>query len=776
MKGRHALSHAPRGHWLLVILVISVMVSALLFEGWTHHEVDASRARLACTRPVPKAVDEGGPVLRFSGDRVTSAGMPTHTVALTFDGGPDPVWTPRLLDLVRGHRAHATFFLDGSQVARYPELVRQILAEGNEIGSHTYSGDALGPASGTRSRLELSLTQRVLAGAAGVRTALLRMPGTTTVDTLCGAEWKAATRAAADGYVLVAADHPSRKPARGAIRQLSHDGLGYGETERLLRGHPADVFTTVTDGLGRPPANTPASASERREGTALIWAGDAGQALASGITWALLAVGTLVAFRLLMLTLLSRIHVRRIDRALTGPVHARPNVVTDPVTVLVPAYNEEAGIESTLRSLLASTHPHLQIVVIDDGSTDRTAAVAEGIGDPRVTVLRRPHSGKAAALNHGLAWAMHDIVVMVDADTVFEPDAVYQLIQPLANPAVGAVSGNTKVGNRRRMLARWQHLEYVFGFNLDRRMLDVLECMPTVPGAISAFRRKALIDVGGVSEDTLAEDTDLTMALWRAGWRAVYEESAIAWTEVPVSPRHLWRQRYRWCYGTLQAVCKHRHALVERGPAGRFGRRGLTYLTLFQIVLPLFGPVVDVFALYGALFRNPVQAAALWLGFLAMEMFCAGYALRLDGEPVRALWAVPFQLFVYRQLTYLVVIQSLVTLLIGRRLKWQRLNRAGTADQESGAATGRTGTVGAADVDVDVASVTIARVQGRAPGPGPGGDRHRISLRPVEFTRTGNGRPATGVPTADCSVRPRADRMSGLLSSSEKSTSKGYGA
>jgi cellulose synthase/poly-beta-1,6-N-acetylglucosamine synthase-like glycosyltransferase len=326
----------------------------------------------------------------------------------------------------------------------------------------------------------------------------------------------------------------------------------------------------------------------------------------------------------------------------------------------------------------------LQIIVIDDGSTDRTADIAEGIGDPRVQVIRKVNEGKAAALNTGLAHTRHDIVVMVDADTVFEPDAIGRLIQSLAHPAVGAVSGNAKVGNRRRLLAKWQHLEYCFGFNLDRRMFEVLECMPTVPGAIGAFRRDALMGVGGVSEDTLAEDTDLTMALWRAGWRVVYQESAVAWTEVPTSLRQLWRQRYRWCFGTLQAMWKHRRAAVELGSAGRFGRRGLSYLLLFQVTLPLIAPIVDLFALYGVLFLSPVQSVGVWLSFLGVQLICAGYALRLDGERVRALWSMPFQLFVYRQLMYLVVIQSVFAALIGTRLKWHRMQRSGTAAQELG--------------------------------------------------------------------------------------------
>ncbi|WP_367322482.1 bifunctional polysaccharide deacetylase/glycosyltransferase family 2 protein [Streptomyces sp. HUAS ZL42] len=682
VRRRHARSREPRGHWRLLALTLPLVFVALLFEGWTIHEVDAAKSRIPCTRPAPRAVDESGPVLRrISGDDVKSSAMPARTVALTFDGGPDPVWTPRLLDLLREHQAHATFFLFGAQAARHPQLVRRILDEGHEIGSNTYTGADLGSSSRVRAAMELTLTQKTLAGSAGIRTSLLRMPMTTQVDTLCGAEWTAARRAAADGYVLVAADRPDRDPAYGMVRQFSQTDLAYQETKDLLGNRHADRFTTVTDALRMPPADTHVSTAERWQGKALIWTATAGHAFTNAMTWVLLALGLLGVLRLVMLTVFARAHVRRLTRLRPGAPWLRE--VNAPVTVLVPAYNEEAGIESTVHSLLASTHPYLEVIVIDDGSTDQTADLATWIDDPRVRVIRQPNSGKAAALNTGLAQASYDVVVMVDADTVFEPDALYRLIQPLAHPAVGAVSGNTKVGNRRGLLGRWQHLEYVFGFNLDRRMFEVLECMPTVPGAIGAFRRDALMGVGGVSEDTLAEDTDLTMALWRAGWRVVYEESAIAWTEVPTSLRQLWRQRYRWCYGTLQAMWKHRGAVLEVGTAGRFARRGLTYLTLFQVCLPLIAPVIDLFALYGALFSDPVQSLGIWLAFLVIQLICAGYALRLDGEKLRALWSMPFQIFVYRQLMYLVVIQSVFAFLGGTRLKWHRMQRSGTAaDQQ----------------------------------------------------------------------------------------------
>ncbi|MEU7657876.1 glycosyltransferase [Streptomyces lincolnensis] len=658
------------------------MFAVLLFEGWTDHEVDAAKSRSPCTEPAPDAVAYGdGPVVGINSGGIQTASMPARTVALTFDGGPDPVWTPRLLDLLRRHQARATFFLFGSQAARHPELVRRIRAEGHEIGSNTYTGAALGEASAPRFSSELDLTQAALAGAADLNTTLLRMPRTTSPDTLCGKEWQAARQATARGYVLVAADKASRKPAQGLVRQFSQTATAYQKTAKLLTARGVDRFTTVSDGLDLTPY-TPVSTLARWEGTALIGVTGLGRTFSGAMTWVLGIAGGLGVLRLALLAVFARAHVRRLERFRPGAPWMRE--VTEPVTVLVPAYNEEAGIASTVHSLLDSTHRHLQIVVIDDGSTDRTAEIAAGISDPRVEVIRTPNGGKATALNTGLAHARYEIVVMVDADTVFEPDAVHQLVQPLAHPAVGAVSGNTKVGNRRGLLATWQHLEYCFGFNLDRRMFEVLECITTVPGAIGAFRRDALLGVGGIGDDTLAEDTDLTMALWRAGWRVLYEESAVAWTEVPTSLRQLWRQRYRWCYGTIQAMWKHRGAVLDVGTSGRFGRRGLTYLALFQVLLPLLAPVIDVYALYGVLFRDPWQSAGVWFAFLGVQLASAAYALRLDGERRRTLWSMPLQILVYRQLMYLVVIQSVVALLFGSRLTWQRMKRSGSAAEQIG--------------------------------------------------------------------------------------------
>jgi cellulose synthase/poly-beta-1,6-N-acetylglucosamine synthase-like glycosyltransferase len=210
-------------------------------------------------------------------------------------------------------------------------------------------------------------------------------------------------------------------------------------------------------------------------------------------------------------------------------------------------------------------------------------------------------------------------------------------------------------------------------------MFDILECMPTIPGAIGAFRRQALVDADGVSSQTLAEDTDLTMAILRAGWRVVYAENAIAWTEAPATLRQLWRQRYRWCYGTMQAMWKHRRSLIERGTAGRLGRRGLPYLAVFQVVLPLAAPAVDIYAVFGLIFLPGIKIALVWCAMLALQAFTAGYALRLERERYGPLWSLPFQQVVYRQFMYLVVVQSIVTAVVGSRLRWHRMVRTGEA-------------------------------------------------------------------------------------------------
>jgi cellulose synthase/poly-beta-1,6-N-acetylglucosamine synthase-like glycosyltransferase len=579
------------------------------------------------------------------------------------------------------------------------------------VGSHTYTHANLG-ASGWREGLELTLTQNALAGAAGIRTRLLRMPFSSQPDALSAADWRAAREAGDDGYLVVLADLDTRDWARpgvgrivaaamprghrGAIVMLHDSGGNRSETVAALpliitRLHARGYrFTTVTRGLGLPAGDVPATGRQRLVGEVLVWTQQAADRGVGLLAVLLVIASVLIVVRLFLLVGFAAAHHRRYGRApVPGSAAGSRRVggtawpLASPgrapgVSVVIPAYNEAAGIAAAVRSMTASSYPGpVEVVVVDDGSSDGTAGLVRGLGLPGVTLISQPNAGKPAALNRGIAAARYGILVLVDGDTVFPPDTIGRLVGPLRDRRVGAVSGNTKVGNRAGILGRWQHLEYVMGFNLDRRMFDMLGAIPTIPGAIGAFRREALAAVGGLSAETLAEDTDLTMALCRSPWRVVYEPGAVAWTEAPASLRQLWRQRYRWCYGTMQAMWKHKHAVVEPGSSGRLGRRCLIYLAVFHVVLPLLAPVVDVFSLYGLVFLNPLSVALFWLAFALMQTLACGYALWLDRERPGTLWVLPLQQVVYRQLLYLVTIHSVITALLGTRQRWQVIQRIG---------------------------------------------------------------------------------------------------
>ncbi|GHB32060.1 hypothetical protein GCM10010306_026550 [Streptomyces umbrinus] len=675
----------------------------LLLHGYVHGDFGADRRvhpPVSADR-VPGEVLRGGPVVDASGSRVHSYRVPDHVVALTFDDGPDPTWTPRVLDVLDRHGVDATFFVVGSAAAREPGLVRELAASGHEVGLHTFTHPDLVYQSPSRLERELAQTQLALAGSAGVHSTLFRPPYSSRAADLDNLSWPVVQRLGEKGYIASFVDVDSedwRRPGadaiadrvtrpltgRGAVVLLHDSGGDRSQTVRALdrlipelksRGYR---FTTVTGALGADSAQHPVHGAELWSGRVFVAAVTVADGVVPVLAALLAVVGALMLTRFAVMFLLARRHAR----VRGSPDFSWGPEVTEPVSVVIPAYNERECITQTVLSVVRSTHP-VEVVVVDDGSTDGTAGIVRALALPDVRVVEQPNRGKSAALNTGVAYASHDLIVMMDGDTVFEPGTVHQLVQPFARPRVGAVAGNTKVGNRGRLLGVWQHLEYVMGLNLDRRMYDLLRCIPTVPGAVGAFRRTALRHVGGMSDDTLAEDTDITMALHRGGWDVVYEERARGWTEAPGSIGQLWRQRYRWSYGTLQAMWKHRRAVVERGHAGHFGRYGLVLVVLFTVLIPLLAPLIDLFLLYGLLFQNPVHTALAWGGLLGVQALCAGYALRLDGEKLRVLWALPLQQIVYRQLLYLVLLQSSVTAVTGGRLRWHKLRRIGRMNAPS---------------------------------------------------------------------------------------------
>jgi cellulose synthase/poly-beta-1,6-N-acetylglucosamine synthase-like glycosyltransferase/peptidoglycan/xylan/chitin deacetylase (PgdA/CDA1 family) len=688
---------SPPGHWRLFALCLFVVCVVLLFEGIATHTIGAT----AEPRPEPGAsapLLHERPILAANGNRLVSDQPPPgRRVALTFDDGPDARWTPRIAATLRAAHVPATFFVVGSQAARHPDLLRRLAADGFELGDHTFTHASLTQGAEWRRRLELQLTESVLAGVTRHYARFVRPPYSATPDAVSPAQEQALARLAGRRYLIALSDFDSEDWQRRGVRSivqhatppgttggivLMHDGGGdRSQTLAALRELIPRLrargfrFVKLSDlaGLRAAVVAPPATRLERLRGRAFEASVGVAFALIEFFSALLLAIGVLVALRALLLVVLAAHHTRT-----TRGREPLADAALPSVTVVVPAFNEEVGIERSVRSLVASDYPDYDVIVVDDGSADQTAAIVESLKLDRVRLVRQDNGGKPAALNTGVRFSDAEVIVMVDGDTLFESGTLRHLIAPMADPAVGAVSGNTKVGNRRGLLGRWQHIEYVMGFNLDRRMYEVLQCTPTVPGAIGAFRRDVLDEVAGVPGDTLAEDTDLTLAIGRTGRRVVYAEDARAWTEAPSTLSALWRQRYRWSFGTMQAVWKHRAAIWTRDPAQRrIGRRALPYMFLFQIVLPVVAPLIDLFALYGILFTDPVRVIGAWLAFNGVQLGIALFAFRLDRESWRPLWALPLQQFVYRQLMYLVIIESTVSAVQGLSRGWRQLPRTG---------------------------------------------------------------------------------------------------
>ncbi|MFJ9898587.1 bifunctional polysaccharide deacetylase/glycosyltransferase family 2 protein [Streptomyces sp. NPDC091280] len=792
--GKAAALQRPRV--ILALLLLLGLTCVMLLDGYLRAEVGGDqRVRDgASASKVPDKVLNGGPILTFRDGKPVTQSIPKKTIVLTFDDGPNPTYTPTVLKILQKYDVPGTFFLVGSMVSRYPDIVKQMVAQGNEVGIHTFTHVDLSYQSDARVKREMEQTQLALAGAAGITTTLFRAPYSSETDAIDNYSYPVYKKLGASGYTSVFVDTDSddwKQPGVAKIIKwatpsgtsgssvLFHDAGGVrSQTMKALPKYIEKMkakgytFTTVSGAIaknasaqraangtgagtgagaaagsgtgtveaGAQPSAAPSAAPSVNadgsapgsstsgggtsggqtvgsavggtggtrsgtrgisvqqgahreatgmtlyEGKALIYAVTVAEWVVPGLAAGLTVVGVAVMGRFGMMLVLARRHYRQRNkrRFSWGPT------VTRPVTVIVPAYNEKECIANTLESLAKSTHP-IEIIVVDDGSSDGTSEIAReaarSFGMTNVRVIRQENAGKPAALNNGVRSASYDIVVMMDGDTVFEPDTVRQLVQPFADPEVGAVAGNAKVGNRNTVIGAWQHIEYVMGFNLDRRMYDLLRCMPTIPGAIGAFRRDAVLQVGGMSEDTLAEDTDITIAMHRQGWRVVYQEHARAWTEAPASLKQLWSQRYRWSYGTMQALWKHRKSLTDKGPSGRFGRVGMPLVVIFQIITPVFAPLIDVFTVYSMIFVDFWASLAMWFAVLAIQLLCAAYAFRLDREKYRYLLMMPLQQLAYRQMMYLVLIHSSITALTGGRLRWQKLKRTGEVGTPAGASS-----------------------------------------------------------------------------------------
>ncbi len=632
---------------------------------------------------------------------VKKYGKKDSVVALTFDDGPDARYTPRILDILNAAGIKATFFVIGVNVENNVSLLKRMYDMGEEIGNHSFTHPNLAEVPAERTVVELQATRRIIESITGHTTILFRPPYNADSEPESMEELLPVEIGKRENYYTVAESvdpqdwEPGVSPDTILSRIIQQQQLGNivllhdagGDREATVKILPSIIqhyramgykFVTVSELMGKT----------RDEVMPPVVGRD--QLLLTQFNWFVVVVifwsGRLLFWLFLMGIVLS------IGRTLlTGGLAAmqkralrercaRPRSEALSTSVIVPAHNEEVNIVSTIRSLLAGTVQELEIIVVDDGSTDATAArVRETFaGETRVRLVAKPNGGKASALNAGIAVASGTIVVCIDGDTQLRPNAIERLLEGFDEDGqVAAVAGNAKVGNEVNTLTTWQAIEYITSQNFDRRAFDLLNAIAVVPGAIGAFRKQSVLAVGGFTSDTLAEDCDLTLKLLKAGESIRYCPEAIALTEAPETVAGFLKQRFRWSFGIMQSVWKHRSSLFSR-TVPNLGFVALPNILFFQILLPLLSPLADLFMVFALVNGNGSEVVGYYIAFLLVDAMGAWIAFRFEGERVsRLLYLLP-QRFIYRQLMYWVLVKAILRAVQGELTHWGVLKRTGS--------------------------------------------------------------------------------------------------
>ncbi len=652
-------------------------------------------------------------------------GYDPHKLALSFDDGPDPVWTPKILDILKQYNVKAAFMVIGEEAQNNVGLLKRYVREGHEIGNHTFTHPDISEISPRQLELELNWTERLFAAELGIQPLYFRPPYSIDQEPDTNDEATPAYRIQQMGYTIIGDkvdtddwnEHPRKSPQeitdsvlqqleemktrtwmRGSIillhdgggnRQATVDALPLLITTLRAKGYE---FVPVSELMGKTTAEVmPAISPKMRWQARIDRVAFFFFAFFAHFVVDIFFIGdVLMSARLVVIGVfatIERFRKRRIP----------PGVYEPRVAVLIPAYNEEKVIVRTIRSVLRSEYANLRAIVIDDGSMDRTFDVAreaypKEIEEGRLLVLTKANGGKAEALNFGLEHVEEEIYVGIDADTVIARDAVSKLVRHFADERVGAVAGNAKVGNRINLWTRWQALEYITSQNFERRAMDLFNVVTVVPGAIGAWRTNAVKDAGSYPLNTVAEDADLTMNLLEHRFKVIYDDHALAFTEAPATARSLMRQRFRWSFGILQAVFKHR-AGARTNPA--MGFFALPNILVFQILLPLVSPFIDIMFAAGVihyvidLHYHPETASAAsfeklvayFLIFMIIDFVTLVLAFSLeprhpankgDGWLLFHIW---LQRFSYRQLFSIVLFRTLKRAVEGRPFNWEKVER-----------------------------------------------------------------------------------------------------
>lgn len=623
-------------------------------------------------------------------------------IALTFDDGPRPIHTEAILDILDTYHAPATFFLVGESVMLHPTIAQHIVTRGYAVALHSFTHGLEVHQTKKRVEWELSATRYAIETVTGVTPRLYRPPFQLDIASTVTDLWKVADSPLEwvfkYGYIPVGAEPDSYDwvltDADDIVTQVQlnlsrGNVLVFHDTEHTAEALPRVLMLLRNEGYEIVPLDelvgVPGIGSQQipRTGfmsfvTHIDRVVVFGGALALRVVLSLLTIViVLVLLRLLLVASLLRLSYKRVALPSTKQGQAI-------VSIIIPAWNEEKNIEATMKSVIESRGVKAEVIVVDDGSTDRTFEIASRVAretaSMRVSVLRKKNGGKASALNAGIARARGVVMVFLDADTIFTEDTVFHLVAPFRDPLVGAVSGKVSIADASSVLTRMQQLEYMIGQNVQKRAFQMANAMSVIPGAVGAWRKRDIRLVGGVPADTLVEDHDLTLAILKLGRRIVYEPRATAFTEAPRTISAFIKQRTRWVHGAMQCAMKYRAALWSRR-ASLGMRLALVNAFAYDLFLPFFYPIVDLIFL-GSIVTGTFSTMALPLLLFLLLDFGTVY-LAMIGEEKKEYTLVTMLLMrlTYRHLLFYAFVVSLVRFFEGRSVGWQKLERTGDAQR-----------------------------------------------------------------------------------------------
>jgi len=649
-------------------------------------------------------------------------------IVLTFDDGPDPVYTPQILDILQQEKVPGSFFVVGIMAEQNMGLILKEYNLGHEIGNHTFFHPDMSKVGPERVNFELNATRKIIESVTGHSTILFRPPYNADAEPSTSAEILPVMQSRDQNYINIgeSIDPQDWQPGitadqifNAVVKQqnlgnilLLHDAGGNRQSTvealpRIIRYFKSKGYEFATIGQLIGKKREELMPKVQLSSNDFISSGD--NLFLRAFSYGTLALNFIFIVAIILAMIRSvfiailAIRQKALSKKEAGLLLKNPEMK---VSVIIPAYNEEVTVLQTLKSLMKTSYKNVEFIFVDDGSKDRTSElVKDNFGDlPNIKIFTKVNGGKASALNFGIAHATADFVICIDADTQLKTDAITELMRYFYNEETAAVAGTVKVGNKTNLITNWQSIEYITAQNMDRRAFDILNTITVVPGAIGAFRKKVIQQVGGFTTDTLAEDCDLTMRILRAGYDVRNCDRAIAFTEAPETVNMLLKQRFRWSFGVMQSFWKNRNTLLNK-KYGYFGMIGMPNILIYQIILPLFSPLADFFMLLSiitglfslssvnslnmegissllSLHNGFGQVFFYYCIFILVDLLFAGIAFRMEKESYKKLIYLIPQRFYWRQLMYLVLFRSLRKALKGELEGWGALKRTGNVKEQ----------------------------------------------------------------------------------------------